>query len=91
MKPQERLFEILAEHGFSEADGETTRVTSGTWKAGFRTLEIGTGAPWGKLYLLGKQIKKELNCFAVVERVSNHAHPDYGKYYLEVSSFWWEE
>ena len=73
---------VLDKHGL-KIDG---------WRGGagkFRDLEIGVGAAAPLLAAIAAELGG--NVSARVTSVSNADHADYGKRYVEVSSFWWDE
>lgn len=91
----EQLETIVATHGLKIDE----------WRCGagkFRDLSIGTGAPFKQLNALALELKKipgvttsdGATSPALImhfDRVTNDEHPDFGKLYLEIESFWWEE
>lgn len=59
----------------------------------FRDLEIGVGAAHGALAAFRKELVQLRGCANLTHlaAVDNPDHDDYGKAYVEVCSFWWDE
>ncbi len=77
-----RLEQIVAEHGL-KVDGTRGHVGE------YRDLEIGVGAQQHQLQALKLALQaRGCPCAMKIAFVDVKDHPDYGKAYLEVSSFW---
>lgn len=57
----------------------------------FRDVEIGVGAEYRRLLDLGRFLKQDYGVLFAIRHVDVEAHKDFGKAYLEVPSFWWDE
>ena len=78
---REQLDGLLTKHGIKQ-DG--ARRHGGK----FCTLEIGTGCDYVALQALKNDLVANGACSVSLTRVSNDQHPQYGKPYIEIDSFW---
>lgn len=86
---EERTMTKSELHALLDRLGATLDVVHGSI-GHFRDLEIGVGASVATLFI----VKAELRLAGVgslFRIVRNEDHPDYGKPYLEVPSFWYTD
>lgn len=57
----------------------------------FRDIFVGTGRPTPFLWVLRNVLKqKGCDCDMQLDFVDVPSHPDFGKAFLRIKSFWWE-
>ncbi len=82
-----KLLAIFDDYGLAL---DCERITAGRENAGFRTFEAGTGVDYNTLRMAKNAIDVIFgkSNFNSIDTVNNPSHPQYGKFYLNVESFW---